>query len=103
MNEVPSMYLNLSDQTQYKLNKINTMKDYFTAEIREREAISKMISKFIAALDYFAKTLIVLFATSGGIPIISFSSLIRVPAGIASASFSLVFSLTTAIIKNYCK
>ena len=31
---------------------------------------------------------------------ISFTSVIRVPVGIASASFSLVFSLATAIIKQ---
>ena len=34
-----------------------------------------------------------LSATSGGISIISFASIIGAPAGIASASFSLLFSL----------
>ena len=32
MSEVPTAHLNLSDQTQYRLNKIITIKDYFTAE-----------------------------------------------------------------------
>ena len=49
------------------------------------------------------KTLIVLSATSGGISIISFTSVIGVPAGITSASFTLIFSLTTRIIKKLLK
>ena len=58
--------------------------------------------KYIAIFDYFGKTLIVLSATSGGISIISFASIIRAPAGIASSSFTLIFSLTTGTIKkNY--
>ena len=49
------------------------------------------------------KTLIILSAASGGISIISFTSVIGIPAGIASASFTLVFSLTTGIIKKLLK
>ena len=55
--------------------------------------MSKKLSKYIAAFDYIDKTLIVLTATSGGVSIISFASFIGVPAGIASANFTLVFSL----------
>ena len=38
--------------------------------------------------------------TSGGISIISFTRVIGIPAGIVNASFTLIFSLTTAIIKK---
>ena len=62
--------------------------------------MSKKISKYIAAFNYIEKTLIVLSATSGGISIISFTSVIGVPAGLASASFTLAFSLATGIIKS---
>ena len=62
--------------------------------------MSKKSRKCIAAFDYFSKTLIVLSATSGGISIISFTSIAGAPVGIASASFSLIFSLTTGIIKT---
>ena len=50
--------------------------------------------------DYFDKALIVLPAASGGISIISFASVVGVPVGIANASFRIVFSLTTGIIKK---
>ena len=62
--------------------------------------MSKNLSKCIAAFDYIKKTLIVLSETSGGMYIIYFTSVIGVPAGIASARFTLVFSLITGIIKK---
>ena len=65
--------------------------------------MSQKLNKNISAFDYFGKTLILLSATSGGTSIISFSSVIGAPAGIASASLSLVFSLTTGIIKLFLK
>ena len=58
---------------------------------------------FLIILDYIDKTIIVLSAASGGISIISFTSAIGVHAGLASASFTLVFSLATGIIKKLLK
>ena len=83
--------LSLSNQTKFRLNEISKIKDYFNSEIQERKTMSKKLSKYIAAFDYIDKTLIVLSATSGGINIISFTSVIGIPAGLASASFTLVF------------
>ena len=42
-------------------------------------------------------------ATSGGINIIYFTSVIGIPAGLANASFTLVFSLATGILKKLLK
>ena len=73
-HERPYMYLNLnsiplSDQRQFKLKKINEIKDYFVAEVKERELMSKRFSKHIASFDYFDKSLIVLSVTPGSISI----------------------------------
>ena len=42
-----NMYLNLSatpsNEQQFRLNKINEIKDYFVAEIKERELMSKRL------------------------------------------------------------
>ena len=57
------------------------LKIIFSAEIRERELISKNISKYIASLDYFDKSLNVLSILSGRISIASFASVIGAPAG----------------------
>ena len=93
----------LNNQTKFRLDEINKIKDYFEFEIRERESVIKKLSKYTAALDYTDKTLIVLSATSGGISIISFTNVIGISAGVISASLILVFSLTTGIIEKLLK
>ena len=90
----------LSDQTKFRLNEIIKVEDYFNSENQGRKIISKKLSKYIAAFNYFDEALIVLSAASGGVSIISSASGIRVLAGIASASFTHVFSLTTGIIRK---
>ena len=66
-------------------------------------SMSKKLSKYIAVFDYIDKTLIVLSAIGGGISITSLTSVIGIPAGIASGSFTLIFSLTTEIMKKLLK
>ena len=56
--ETSNKQSNLNDQQQFRLKKINEIKDYFVAEIKERELISKWLSKYIASFDYFDKSLI---------------------------------------------
>ena len=92
--------LRLNNQ-QFRLNKISEIKDYFIAEIKERELMSKRPSKYIACCDYFDKFLIVLSATSCSVSIVSFATVIGTPVGIASASLRFTFSLSTGIVKNY--
>ena len=58
------------------------------------------MSKYVTTFDYIDKILIILSATTGGVSIFSFTSIIGVPVGIASASFTLIFSITTGIIKK---
>ena len=101
--ERTNTHLNLSDQAQLRLNEINKTKDHFNSEIQERKMMSTKLSKYNAAFDYFHKALIILSPTSTGISTISFASVIGVPAGIASASFTLVFCLKTGIVKNLLK
>ena len=54
------MALNLSDQTKFRLNEINQVKDCFNSNIWKKKAMNKSLSKYIAAFDYIDKTLIVL-------------------------------------------
>ena len=91
------------DNQQFRLNKINEIKDNFIAEIKERELMSKRLSKYIASFDYFDNSLIVLSATSGSISIASFAIVIGTPVGIASASLSLAFSLPAGLVKTLLK
>ena len=95
MGEAINMYPNLNDQQQFRLNRINEIKDYFIAEIHERELMSTKLSKYVAAFDCFD--------TSGSISIASFATIIGAPVGIASASFGFAFSITTGIMKKLLK
>ena len=88
---------------QFRLNKINEIKNYFIAEIKERELMSKRLSKYIACCDYFDKFLTVLSATSGSVSIASFATVIGTPVGIESTSLSLTFSLSTGLVKILLK
>ena len=81
---------NLADQTKYRLNEIIKIENYFIEEINQRKWCSKKIRKYVAAFDYIDKILIVLSATSGGVSIISFTSILGAPVGITSASFTLI-------------
>ena len=91
---------NLNNQP-FRLNKINEIENYFISEIKERELMSKRLSKYIASFDYFHKSLIFLSAKSGSISIASFATVIGTPIGIATASLNLAFSLSTGLVKNY--
>ena len=102
-NTYPNLSTTLSNKQKFRLNKINEIKDYFIAEIKERELMSKRLSKYIASFDYFDKSLIVLSVTTGSISIASFATVIGAPVGMMSASCSLAFSITTGFVKTFLK
>ena len=58
--------------------------------IKENHAVKKL-DRYVTVFDYIDKVLIVLSATSSGVSIISFTSIIGAPIGIASASLTLIF------------
>ena len=65
--------------------------------------MSRRLSKYIAFFDYFDNSLIVLSITTASISLASFATVIGAPVGIASASFSLAFSIFTGIVKKTVK
>ena len=91
---------NLSEQTKFRLSEIIRIENYFHQEINQRKSCSKKLNKYVTAFDYIDKILIVLSATSSGVSIISFTSIAGAPVRIASASVTLIFSLTTKIVKK---
>ena len=101
--KTPNIYPNISNEQQFRLNKINKIKDYLLAEIIERELISKNISKYIASLHYIDKSLNVLSMLAGSISIASFTTVIGAPARIIWASCGLTFSVTSGFVKKFFK
>ena len=80
----------LKDLTKYRLDEINKLKDYLNSEIKERKDIIKKISKYIIAFDYADKLFITASASFGTLSI----------EGIAGASLTLIFTITTGVVKT---
>ena len=90
----------LKELTKYRLDEINIIKEYFNAEIKERKYIIRKISKYIVAFDYADKVFITLSASFGTLIIASYATVVGIPAGIAGASLTLIFTVTTGVVKT---
>ena len=90
----------LFEQTKFWISKIIGIEYYFYQEINQRKSCSQKLNKYVTVFDYIDKILIVLNATSSGVSIISFTSVVGTLIGIVSASLTLSFSLTTGIVKK---
>ena len=88
----------LSEETKFQLSEIIGIEYYFYQEISQRKSCSKKLSKYVTVFDYIDKILIVLSATSSGVSIISFTTIVGAP--VEFASLILFFSLTTGIVKK---
>ena len=90
----------MNDQTKFRLNEINKIRDYFNSEMQEGKAISKKLSKYIAAFDYADKVFIVLSESFGTLSIVSHATVVGIPVGFQGASLTVVLSLATGIVKK---
>ena len=95
--------INLTEQSKFRLSEMIGIENYFYQEINERKSYIRKLNKCITILEYIDKILIILSAKSGGVSIILFVSIAVVPAGIASASFTLIFSVARGITKMFLK
>ena len=90
----------LNDLTKFRLDEINKIKDYLNSKIKERKDIIKKISKCIVAFDYADKLFITLSASFGTLSIASHSTIVGIPVGIAGGSLTLIFTVTTGVVKK---
>ena len=88
------------DVTKFRLDEINKIKDYLNSEIEEGKDIIKKISKYIVAFDYADKLFITLSASFGTLSIVTHTTIVGIPVGIAAASLTLIFTVTTGIVKK---
>ena len=88
------------EQTKFQLDEISKIENYFIKETNQRKSCSVKLNKYVTTFGYIDKILIVLSGKTGGVSIISFTSIIGAPVGIASAIFTLFFSVSTGITKT---
>ena len=95
--------LQLSNPPEFRFNRLKQIEDFFITKINDRRKISYTLNKCITALDFASKTLLVfLFAglASSDVSLFSFTTVISALVGIASFSISLMFLVSSEIVKN---
>ena len=83
--------INLTNQTKFRLDEISKIENYFIEEINQRKLCSKKLSKYVTVFDYVVQAWIVLSTASGGVSIISITSIAGASVGIASPGLTLFF------------
>ena len=92
--------IELADINNYRLNEINKTKDYFNNEVNERKNIIKKSNKYLVALDYLDRIFITLSASFGTLSVASHATVVVIPVGIASASLTSIFTISTGVNKS---
>ena len=77
--------------------------NYFYHDINETKSYIKKLNKYITIFEYIDKMLIILNVTSGGVSIISFTTIVGATVGIISASYTSTFSIAKWLIKMLSK
>ena len=90
----------LTNQAKFRLHEISKIEYYFHEEINQRTSCSKKLSKYVAAFDCIDKVLIVSSATTGGVSIISFTSVVEASVGIGSASFISTIGIVKKLLST---
>ena len=92
--------LSFNDLARFRIDEINKIKYYFNLEIKERKETTKKLSKYIVLFDYADKMFITLSASFGTLSLISHATIVDIPVGILRSSLTVLFSITTGIVKK---
>ena len=92
--------LKLNDLKNFRLDEINKVKEYFNSEINERQEVIKKLSKYIVVFDYADKIFITLSASFGTLSLVFHATVVGIPVGIAGGSLTVLFTVTTGIVKK---
>ena len=92
--------LELNEITKFRLDEIKKVKEYFNNEIKERKDIINKTNKYMVAFDYADKAFITLSASFGTLSIAFHATVVGIPVGIAGASLTLMFTVTTGVVKK---
>ena len=69
-------------------------------KLKREKILLKRISKYIVAFDYAGKLFITLSASFGTLSIVSHAAIVGTPVGIAGASLTVTFTVTTGVVKK---
>ena len=90
----------LNEQNNYRLIEIDKIKDYFDQEIQHQQALTSKLSKYLTCFNYTDKILTVFLTVFSGTNIFAYVKGRKQVLGLISSTFSLVFCLSSGIIKK---
>ena len=85
--------INLEDQSNYRLNEISKIRNYFNEEIQYQQSLTNKLSKYLTILDYSNKILTVVLTVFSSTNIFAHVKGKRKLLGLITSIFSLLFSL----------
>ena len=85
------------DQSNYRLNEISKIKDYFNEEIQYQQYLTNKLSKYLTIFDYSNKILAVVLTVFSGTNIFR-NVTNKQLLGLIISVFTLLFSLSLGII-----
>ena len=86
---------------EFRLKKIDEIRNYFIEEINRNELMSKKHKKVCRVLKYVNHSLIVISTVTGCVSISALCSLVEIPIEIASFTIGLKICVITAAFKKY--
>ena len=87
----------LEDQSNYRLNEISKIKDYFNEEIQYQKFLTNKLNKYLTVFEYSNKIMTVVLTVFSGTNIFS-NVKNKQLLGLITSVFSLSFSLSFGII-----
>ena len=90
--------IKLEDQSNYRLNEIDKIKDYFNTEIQYQQSLTTKLSKYLTILDFSDKTLTVVLKVFSGTNIFAYVKGRKQLLGLITSVFSLLFPLSFGVI-----
>lgn len=104
MGDTKEIFLQFHNILRFRLSRIKKIDNFFTAEINNREKMSKTLNnKYASVREYSGKTLMVLSGSSSGVFLCLFTTIISTPVGKASTSINLLVLISNGIVKMFIK
>ena len=90
--------INFEDQTNYRLNQISKIKDYFNKEIEYQQSLTNKLNKYLTILHILSKIITVFLTVFSSTNIFAHNKKKKKLLSLISSIFSLLFSLSFGII-----
>ena len=89
--------INLEDQSNYRLNEISKIKDYFNSEIEYQQSLTNKLNKYLTVFDYSNKMLTVFLTVFSSTNILFHVKKKKKILALITSIFSLIFFLSFGI------